>query len=154
MKKFVLIPTIIAVFFFTGCDRDVISLESTSWENNSNNETPAASFEVSAKTTTGTIVPVVEGTPVAAREVTIKYTGTPTDYKAVFTGDAGHVYIDDPANPPAGITTNQFGQNIKDSLTYTYAAAGTYTIVVISTVVNNRGRDVKKAIAKRRITLQ
>lgn len=154
MKKTVLFSAFISAMFLAGCDRDVISLESTSWSNNANDETPTASFDVTAKTLTGTVVPVVEGTPVAAREVTIKYTGTPTFYKAVYMGDAGRIFIDDPANPPAGVNKPQAGQSLGDSITHTYSAAGTYEIVVVSNIVNDKGRDVKRAIARKRITLQ
>ncbi len=154
MKKILLSSLILANITFSSCKKDV-SINSTASRDNSDVSTPTASFTVTARDATGNRITVEEGVAVSARTVTIRYTGTPTDYKAVYPGDASRVYIANPSNPPANVTGPQSGLTFTaDSLTHTYAAAGTYPITVIASNIGDKGRVINRSVVSKTIILR
>ena len=71
----------------------------------------------------------------------------------VLTGDSAHIYVD-PSNP-GNVTTAQSGVNFpNDYFVYTYKAAGTYPVTVVSSNVSFTGKDLKKSLVTKTIVLQ
>jgi flagellar capping protein FliD len=151
MKKILLSCLVLCSISFSSCEKDN-SISSTTTKDKKDVPTPTASFTVTARDANGTTITLEEGVPVTARTVIIRYTGSATDYKAVFPGDASRTYIPNPSTPPA---TAQSGLTFaSDSLSHTYAAAGTYPITVVATNVGDKGREIKRSVVTKTITLR
>ena len=103
----------------------------------------------------GYFIDVAEGTSVKAykRTLIFRYCGSASPFRSIYTGDATHIYVD-PANP-GNITAAQSGVNFpKDYIVYSYTAAGTYPVTVVTSNVSHTGKDLKTATVTKTIVLQ
>jgi hypothetical protein len=175
MKKLMFSTILISIAAFVGCTKKDVTAGSTARHDNTSVTAPTADFLLyqldSAKVYTfsqGKIdtlsnlfasdyfLPLAEGTStrVYKGKVIVKYTGSTSDYRVVYTGDPSHIYVADPANPPAGTTGSQSGVNFPgDIYTYNYAP-GSYTVTVISSNGGDKGREIVRSIASKRIIVR
>jgi hypothetical protein len=103
----------------------------------------------------GYFINVDEGTPVKIykRMLVIRYCGSVSNFKSLYTGDASHIFVD-PSNP-GNVTTAQYGVNFPNNyFVYSYSAAGTYPVTVVSSNVSFTGKDLKRNVVTKTITLQ
>jgi hypothetical protein len=175
MKQSLVTCLILSVIAFTACKKNV-GTGSNSLHEGGDVDAPTADFALyqldSAKVYTFTqgkidtlssqfvpdyIIPMQEGVSTRAYKgkVILKYTGSASKFRVVYTGDATHVYVADPASPPAGVTGSQSGVNFTgDVFAYNYPVAGTYTITVISSNEGDKGRDIVRSVASKKIILR
>jgi hypothetical protein len=162
MKKILVLVFVIATFGYISCDKSETA------------DAPVASFTASVLDSSkvaglsqisidslikanapGYFIDIVDGTPVKAykKMVIFRYGGSSTKFRALYTGDSSHIYVD-PSNP-GNVTTAQSGVDFpNDYLVYTYKVLGTYPSTVVSTNVSSTGKDVKRAVATKTLVLQ
>jgi hypothetical protein len=176
MKKLLLCSAVlISITICNSCKKDYTALESTTVSSNKNVATPSTCFTISALDSTKVatfsaakidsiikaqatsyFVSVPEGTAVSVykRILLFKNCGTSSDYKVLYTGDPSHIYVADTSKLPAGVTGTQLAINFGDTARYTYPAAGTYPITVISTNVGDKGRIINRSVVTKTVMLK
>jgi hypothetical protein len=176
MKRLLLCSALLGgITIINSCKKDYTALGSSTVNSNTSVATPSTCFTISAldssKVSTFNaakidsiikaqasdyFVSVPEGTAISAykRILLFKNCGTPSDYRIVYTGDPSHIYVADTSKIPTGVTGTQTAISFGDTLRYTYPAAGTYPITVISTNVGDKGRTTNRSVVTKTVILK
>ena len=87
------------------------------------------------------------------QKIYFKYCGLGSDYRAIYTGDPGHIKVD--TSNSGTVTGLQTGVNFTGAVTtYNYASTGTYKVTVASTNVNKFAGDIARSEASRVIRIK